>query len=120
MLEIIVTLQLVSRPINITIKYVNSNTLTGGGVDYISGPYNVTFCAGVTSVTFYISIINDNIHEGNEYFTLTVITISIPSRVRCGYSCMTAVTIADTSGKFLIIIMLLSLQKLFMLSFLAT
>ena len=101
-------------------QHVDGSTLTGGDVDYISGPYYATFHAGVTSVTFYISIINDNIHEGNEYFTLTIVTTSIPSRVRCGYSCMTAVTIADTSGKFLIIFILLSIQKLSMLSFLAT
>ena len=59
--------------------------------------------ARVTRVTFDIPITNDSIHEGSESFTLTITQTSLPSRVRCGDPCITTVTIADTSGKFLVI-----------------
>ena len=45
--------------------------LIGGGVDYASGPYNVSFPPGDTSVSFDISITYDQI-EDNENFTLSI------------------------------------------------
>ena len=50
----------------------SSNNITGGGVDYDSGPYTVTFTAGQISVPFDIPINDDSILEGDESFTLTV------------------------------------------------
>lgn len=47
-----------------------------GGIDYNSGPYSVTFPAGMTSVLFDIQINDDNIIEGNESFTLNIINSS--------------------------------------------
>ena len=79
---------------------MNSNNLTGG-VDYNSGPYDVTFTAGVTNVTFDIPIINDIIHEGNESFTLTIVRSSLPSRVSHGSLNMATVTIVDTTGELM-------------------
>jgi len=46
--------------------------ITGGGVDYDSGPYNVTFPAGITRVQFDVPINDDMILEGDESFALTV------------------------------------------------
>ena len=94
-----------SRPNNI--QHANNNNLTGGGVDYNSGPYYVTCPAGVTRVAFYIPIINDIIHEGNESFTLDVVKNLLPSRVSCGNHCVAAVTIVDTSGEYFIVIIII-------------
>ena len=58
----------------------SSNNVTGGGVDYDSGPYTVTFPAGVTSVPFDVPISDDNILEDDEVFTL-IINNSLPNRV---------------------------------------
>jgi len=52
-----------------------------GGVDYDSGPYTVTFPAGVTSVPFNVPIINDNIFEPNEEFYLTLTPKFLPDNV---------------------------------------
>ena len=46
--------------------------IIGGGIDYDSGPYNVTFPPGNTVVTFDIPVIYDKIKEDNENFTLSV------------------------------------------------
>ena len=54
-------------------------------------------------VAFKISVINDTLLEGNESFTLTIMTMSLPNRVICGYPCMADVTIVDTSGESLIV-----------------
>ena len=93
-------MQLVSRLNNITMNNMLTvyNNLTGG-VDYNSGPYNVTFPAGVTSVAFNISVINDTILEGNESFTLTIMNSSLLSRVDLGIPDNTTVTIVDTTGE---------------------
>ena len=56
----------------------SSNNVTGGD-DYDSGPYNVTFPAGVTSVSFNVPIIDDDVLEENENFKL-VIGNSLPRR----------------------------------------
>ena len=44
--------------------------ITGGGVDYDSGPYTVTFPAGEESVSLRISINHDNIFNLNMTRTL--------------------------------------------------
>ena len=46
--------------------------VTGGGIDYGSGPYNVMFPATVTKASLNISINNDDVVEQNETFSLTI------------------------------------------------
>ena len=55
-------------------------TFTGNS-DYHPGPYNITFPAGETTVSFNISIIDDNIVEGNEVFTLSIDNNALPISV---------------------------------------
>jgi len=68
-------------------------------MDYYSGPYPVTFPAGVTSVTFDIPMWDDNILEGNENFMLTIDQSSLPTGVSPGDPDETAVTIVDDDRK---------------------
>ena len=84
-------------------QHVNSNNLTGGGVDYNSGPYDVTFSAGMTRLTFDISIMDDNIYEGNELFMLAIMSSPLPSRVSLGSPSMATVTIVDTTSELVTI-----------------
>ena len=67
-------------------------------MDYTSGPYSVTFPAGVTSVPFNISINDDNIFEENENFTLTI-NSSLPTGVMVGNPGQATVTIVDNDRK---------------------
>ena len=53
------------------------NNITGGGIDYDSGPYTVKFPAGQTSVQFNVLINDDSILEGDESFTLTVFNATL-------------------------------------------
>ena len=70
----------------------------GGGTDYTSGPYTVTFFANSTTVSFDVSINNDNILESDETFILTIDPTSLPSNVAVDISNST-VTIMDDEGK---------------------
>ena len=76
-----------------------SNNVTGGGVDYDSGIYNVTIPAGETSVPFDFGINNDNILENAENFDLTIICNTLPDGVTCGNLGSTTVTIVDDDRK---------------------
>ena len=78
---------------------VHLHNLTGGGVDYDSGPYNVTFPAGEESISFGISINDDNIFEHYENFALTINASSLPNGVYVGNRSETIVTIVDNDGK---------------------
>ena len=49
-----------------------------------SGPYNVTFPAGVTRVSFNISICDDDLLEDNENFSLTINADSLPDGIIIG------------------------------------
>ena len=70
-----------------------------GGVDYNSGPYNITFPAGVTSVSFNITIINDTVLEDNETLLLTIIILDVlPNIVIPGENNHTNVTIVNDGG----------------------
>ena len=75
----------------------NNHHITGGGVDYNSGPYNVTFPARATSVSFTITIINDNVLEYNEAFDITIIEGTLPENFILGEVYLAKVTI--DSGK---------------------
>ena len=84
----------------VTSQNVNSsNNVTGGGTDYDSGPYSVTFTAGVTSVLFDVPINNDNIFEMNEDFTLTIIARSLPDGVTRDKAGPATVNILDDDGE---------------------
>ena len=79
----------------------SSNNVIGGGVDYDSGPYSVTFTAGQTSVSFDVPINNDNILENEEDFTLTIIASSLPSVVTRGDPFRATITIVDNDRECL-------------------
>ena len=64
-----------------------------GGVDYTITSGTLTFAAGVTSLTFPVPILNDNLPEGNERFE---VVLSNPSAgARLGSTSISKVTIQD-------------------------
>ena len=85
---------------------INYNTITGGGVDYDSGPYSVSFSAGNTNVSFDINITIDNLVEDDEEFHLTIDPSSLPTGVNLSSPHLTTVNIIDTKRKFFILIYL--------------
>ena len=70
-----------------------------GGEDYIIGPYNVIFTAGIEEAKFNVTINNDRIFEMNETFTLTINSSSLPSDVIVNDQDKATVTIVDDDGK---------------------
>ena len=68
-------------------------------MDYESGPYNITFPAGTTSVPFNISITDDDILEDDENFILTVDLSSLPNNITASDPYQATVTIVDKDGK---------------------
>ena len=63
--------------------------------DYSAGPYTVIFPAGRTRSSFNVTIHDDDIVEGNENFTLSINTSSLPSNVAVGDAYQTTVIISD-------------------------
>ena len=77
----------------------SSNNVTGGGVDYDSGPYNVTFTAGIIMASFNVPINDDDILEDDEDFTLTIRSGTLPNRVTRLGSGQSTVTIVDVDSE---------------------
>ena len=77
---------------NLSIVYI-----IGDGQDYNSGQYNITFVVGVSSVSFDISIIDDEILEHNESFNLGL--CSLPDNVIVGNVSQATVTIMNDESK---------------------
>ena len=72
-----------------------------GNVDYNSGPYTITFPAGMTSVSFDIAIIDDNIHEEREYFDLIITTTQdLPERIYFREYLNATISIEDNDGMY--------------------
>ena len=67
-------------------------------MDYDSGPYNITFPAGTTSVPFNISITDDDILEDDENFLLTIDLSLLPSNITASDPYQATVTIVDKDG----------------------
>ena len=73
--------------------------LIGGAIDYDSGPYNVTFPAGVTLAILDVAINDDDIVEGNESFTLSIDPSSLPNSVTVGNPGNTTVIVVNDDCK---------------------
>ena len=52
--------------------YSHKSTCLIGGDDYSSGPYNVSFASGKTAAYLFISLLDDELYEGDEYFNVTI------------------------------------------------
>ena len=74
--------------------------VTGGGVDYTSGPYTVTFPARQTTATFEVPITDDNTFEGNETFMLTIDSSSLPTGLTSADPDEATVTIFEEGKQF--------------------
>ena len=77
----------------------SSNNVTGGGVDYDSGPYTVTLTAGMTMASFNVPINDDDILEDDEDFTLTIRNDTLPNRVTRLGAGQSTVTIVDVDSE---------------------
>ena len=81
-------------------KLFHINNIHCTGNDYGSGPYTVTFPAGVTTAFFVVPITNDNLLEGNEMFTLALDALVLPRGVIIGRFAEATVTITDSDSKY--------------------
>ena len=77
----------------------SSNNVTGGGVDYDSGPYTVTIPAGDIRMSFNVPINDDNILEDDEDFTLTIMRGTLPDGITRGNPGSATVNILDNDRK---------------------
>ena len=68
-------------------------------MDYTSGPYSVTFPAGMTRASFSIPINNDYVLEDDENFMLTIYPSSLPTGITLSDSGQATVTIVDNACK---------------------
>ena len=68
--------------------------------DFDSGPYDITFIPGDRSVPFTVPLVNDNVYEGSETFTLTI----LPSEsIKNRSDFESKVMIVDDDGEYLIV-----------------
>ena len=67
--------------------------------DYGPGIYYVTIPTGQTTFSFNISLVDDNIREGNEKFRIIIDQDSLPDNIGRGSRRKTTVTIKDNDGK---------------------
>ena len=68
-------------------------------MDYVSGPYTITFPAGTTTATFNVSINDDDIVERDENFELFIDPSSLPTGVIRAIPDVTTLTILDDDRK---------------------
>ena len=66
-----------------------------GGDDYVDGPYSLLLTSGLTRVSGQVRILDDNIYEGTENFSLTIDSLSLPVRVMVAANCQHIITIID-------------------------
>jgi len=85
-----------------TVQFDNNDEFAGGGIDYNSGPYSVTFTAGQTSASFDVAINDDNILELSEDFTVTITTGTLPDGVTRDGDGQAIVVIMDDEGVHLL------------------
>ena len=72
--------------------------LLGGGVDFNSTTQTATVTAGASSSTINITVINDNIVEGDEMFTMTLNVPTSPG-ITTGNITIATATITDSTSR---------------------
>ena len=73
-----------------------------GGIDYIPGPFNVTIPAGISSAAVDVIIVDDDLVEAYETFTLYIDQNSLPNDVERIYPYSISVTIVDDDSELII------------------
>ena len=81
------------------IMYCACSVFTGTDNDYSPGPYMLTIPSGDISVSFNLSITDDDILETKEEFLLSIDPSSLPDGVTVGSEGNTTVIIVDNNGK---------------------
>ena len=86
-------------------KHNNVNMLTHlftGGMDYIPGPYMITFPANRTRASLNVTV---DVVECNKIFNLTVnsSSLSTPCSINIGDPSLATVTIVDHNGNHVIV-----------------
>ena len=76
---------------------------SGAGVDYDSGPYTITFPAGVTHVSFDVPITNDIVLENDEEFNFIINLSSLPTGISDSHPSLVTVTIVDDDGEMFLL-----------------
>ena len=88
-------------------------SFTTAGSDYATGPYTVTFSAGLMYATLMLSTMDDNTTELAEYFRVMIISTDLQSAVEIRSSYVSSITIEDNDpGSSLILTVLLHLSEL--------
>ena len=77
-------------------NYATSNGTAIAGSDYIAVSDNVTFSAGETSKTIYVSITPDNTSEEDENYTIALISSDNNSDIGANSSATMLITNDDT------------------------
>ena len=72
--------------------------------DDSSGPYYITLAAGMTRISFNVSILDDKILEEDENFVLTIDPSSLPCSLTTGDHDQATVTILEDECKGIIVI----------------
>ena len=73
------------------------------GEDYSSGPYYIALAAGITRISFNVSILDDKILEEDEKFILTIDPSSLPCSVTTGDHNQATVIILEDECKGIIL-----------------
>ena len=72
----------------------------GGNIDFNSTPQTITMTAAANSTTIQITVINDNIVEGNETFNMSLtVPSSFGPRITTGNIISATATIIDTTSE---------------------
>ena len=72
-----------------------------GNVDYQRRPLSLKFSPSVNSVPFIVKLIDDDIFEGNENFTLTIDSSKLPGNVMVAQPSEVVIVITDDNdGKY--------------------
>ena len=68
-----------------------------GNMDYQRRPFSLTFSASVNSIPVVVELIDDNMFEGNENFTLTIDPSKLPGNIMVAQPSEVVVVISDNN-----------------------
>ena len=84
---------------------------SGNNVDFNSATQNAIINAGTNSSTVNITVINDNIVEGNEMFTINL-NVPVSPGLVAGAITMASATVIDTTSKLVQYLLVVGLSLL--------